>query len=125
MELSDRVLVHQIHPLKLGVDWGTAFLAAWCFWRHHPVLAVVTGFLPSILTSLALIKWADLGPYRTSAVGRRLARGMTPRIEGARLVGLLPFWGGAWVHLPFPMIAGIVWILACWGWALRPRARDP
>lgn len=125
MSPEDRILFHQIHPLKLAVDWGTAFLSAWSFWEHHLVLAFVAGFLPSILTSLALIRWADLGPYRTSTVGRRLANGMTHSVEAGRFLGLLPFWGGAWAHLPVLMITGIVWILACWGWALRPPARNP
>lgn len=119
MEPRDRILYHQIHPLKLAVDWGTASVAAWCFWAHHLALALGIGFVPSVLTTIALVQWADLGRYRTSRVGRRLARGMTPRVEGARLLGLLPFWGGAWIHLPLPMVAGVAWILACWGWALR------
>jgi len=125
VEPRDRILYHQIHPLKLAVDWGTAFVAAGCFWAHQTPLAFTVGFVPSIIASVALIRWSDLGRYRDSELGRRLAHGMTRPVEGARFLGLLPFWGGAWRHEPLLVGAGVAWIIGCWGLALRRPASDP
>ena len=120
MTPSDRLLYHQIHPLKLATDWGSAFLAAGLFWRHQPILGFVVGLVPPILITMVLVGRADLDWLRQSEIGLRLKRSMTRLVEVARLLGLLPLWGGAWYHHPFVMIAGIGWILACWAWVLRP-----
>ena len=118
MNLRERALYHQIHPLKLATDWGTAFGAASLFWQHRPGLALVLGFVPSVLVTIVLIRWVDLEPYRDSAFGRYLGRHMSRRVEAARFLGLVPLWGGAWVHRPAIMVAGFAWILACWFWGL-------
>lgn len=60
MELHDRLLYHQIHPVKLVTDAGTAAVAAICFWRHEPLLGAAVGFVPSVLVTAALLRWVDL-----------------------------------------------------------------
>jgi hypothetical protein len=59
----DRILYHQIHPLKLFTDVVTAFGAAVLLWRHQLGAALALGFPPSFAVSAALIRWADLEPY--------------------------------------------------------------
>jgi hypothetical protein len=122
MELRDRILYHQIHPLKLATDWGTAFGAAYLLWRHAPLPALLLGIIPSVVVSMVLVRWADLAPYRDSSFGRSLRHHMSPSVEGARLLGLVPFWGGAWQQRPVLMVSGVLWILGCWAWGLRPKA---
>jgi hypothetical protein len=119
MQLRERVLYHQIHPLKLSTDIGTAIVATALFWQRQAGLALVVGFVPSILVSAALIRWGNLEPYRTSAFGRYVARFMTRRIELARLAGLLPLWIGAWRQRPAFIVVGVAWIVGCWLWGLR------
>jgi len=34
MTLQEKVLYHQIHPLKLITDWGTGLAALYLFWQH-------------------------------------------------------------------------------------------
>jgi hypothetical protein len=114
MEFAERVLYHQIHPVKLLTDVGTAAVAAFLFWSHRAAWALVVGFVPSIAVTVALIRWADLEPYRASAFGRYLRRFMTQRVELARFAGLAPLWGGAWLRRPVVIAAGVVWILGCW-----------
>lgn len=114
MTTADRILYHQIHPLKLATDWGTAAVATLLFWRHQPWLALLAGFVPSIVVTMALVRWAALEPYRDSAFGRYIARFMTRKVEAARLLGLIPLWGGAWVHNPWLSAAGVAWIVLCW-----------
>jgi len=121
MQFAERVLYHQIHPVKLFTDVSTAFIAAALLWNHRPTPALLVGFLPAVLVSAALMRWANLEPYRASRLGRYVAGFMTHRVEVARFAGLLPLWLGAWFRSPLAMAAGIVWILGCWSWGLRRR----
>jgi len=114
MDRAERLLYHQIHPLKLFTDVATAIAAAALLWRHELGAALVVGFVPSIAVSAALIRSANLERYRDSAFGRYVARFMTRRVELARLVGLVPLWGGAWLRRPGIIFGGAVWILTCW-----------
>ena len=119
MERGERVLYHQIHPVKLLTDVTTAIVAAVLLWDHRVALALVVGFVPAIVVSAILLRWADLEPYRQSAFGRYVARFMTRRVELARFAGLIPLWGGAWIRRPAVIAAGAAWILGCWLWGLR------
>ena len=116
---ADRLLYHQIHPLKLFTDISTAAAASLLFWAHRPAAAFLVGFIPSIVVSGALVRWADLEPYRRSAFGKYVAQFMTRRVEVARLAGLLPLWGGAWARRPALILAGVAWIVGCWLWGAR------
>jgi hypothetical protein len=125
MDRAERLLYHQIHPLKLLTDVGTAAAAAALLWAHQLVAALVIGLVPSILMTIALLRWADLDPYRRSRFGRYIRRFMTRRVEAARFAGLVPLWGGAWAHSPPLTLLGVAWIVACWLSGLRRRPSDP
>lgn len=123
MDRQERLLYHQIHPLKLAADVATAAIAAALLWHHRLALALAVGFVPSILTSVMLVRWVNLEPYKRSAFGHYVRGFMTRRVELARLAGLFPLWGGAWLRRA-PLIAvGVLWILGCWLWGLRLTAR--
>lgn len=125
MEHNERVLYHQIHPLKLLTDVGTAIVATALFWRHRAGAAILVGFVPSIVITVILLRWADLEPYRRSAFGQYVRRFMTRRVEAARFAGLVPLWGGAWLGRPWLIAAGAAWIVGCWLWGrLRVRPGD-
>ena len=119
MNQRERLLYHQIHPLKLVTDVGTAALAATAFWHHALLIGLAVGFVPSVLVTVGLLRWADLEPYAVSAFGRYIRRFMTRRVEAARLAGLVPLWGGAWVHRPAVIGFGALWIFGCWLWGIR------
>jgi len=119
MEFAERVLYHQIHPLKLFTDVSTAFVAAALLWAHRFGEAIIVGFVPAIVVSAMLLRWADLEPYRASRFGHYVSRFMTRGVEAARFAGLLPLWIGAWYRSPIVMVAGVVWIAGCWLWGLR------
>ena len=119
MSSADRLLYHQIHPLKVLTDVSTAATACFLFWEHRTVAALLVGFLPSIVVSVLLVRWADLEPYRRSAFGRYVGRFMTRRVELARFAGLIPLWGGAWVRSLGLIVVGAVWIVGCWLWGMR------
>ena len=119
MDRRDRLLYHQIHPLKLATDVATAGVAAFAFWQHELFLGFAIGFGPSVLVTAALLTWANLDRYAASAFGRYVRRFMTRWVEAARLAGLIPLWGGAWTHRPAIIGVGALWILCCWLWGLR------
>jgi hypothetical protein len=123
MDLRERVLYHQIHPLKLATDVGTAIVATGLLWNHHAVIALVVGFVPSMLVTIMLLRWADLERYRDSPFGRYVASFMTRRVEAARFAGLVPLWVGAWWRRPSIIAAGAVWIAGCWLCGLRAGAK--
>ena len=126
MERGERLLYHQIHPLKLFTDVTTAIAAAGLLWTHRLGLAVLIGWVPSIAVSAALLRWADLEPYRASAFGRYVRRFMTRRVELARFAGLILLWGGSWLRRPALIAAGAAGILACWLAGIRnPVSNDP
>ena len=127
MDRSERLLYHQIHPLKLATDIATAAVSAILLWHHRLVFALAIGFVPSIVVSIVLVRSVDLERYRRSAFGRYVARFMTRRVEVARLAGLIPLWGGAWLQSSTLVVLGVVWIVGCWllGFAPPNAARSP
>ena len=119
MEQRERLLYHQIHPVKLATDVTTAAVGVALLWQHRLGLALLVGFVPSIVVSIFLVTWGNLEQYRSSAFGRYVGRFMTRRVELARFAGLLPFWGGAWLHQPVLIVFGALWIVGCWLRGLR------
>lgn len=114
MDRRERLLYHQLHPVKLTTDVATAAVSAILLWQHRLASAVVIGFVPSIVMSVILVRWGDLERYRRSAFGRYVSRFMTRRVELARLAGLIPLWGGAWLRSPTLIALGVLWIAGCW-----------
>src|SRR5262249_10585830 len=55
MTSADRERYHQLHPLKLLIDWSTAVVGGGLLWGRHPAAAVVVGFGPSIVVSSAFL----------------------------------------------------------------------
>lgn len=122
MDERNRILYHQIHPLKLLTDGTAEVISLPLFWQHRLRPALVLHFLPPILASFALVRWADLEPYRRSAFGRYIARAMTPQMQAARLLGDLVMVLGAWKRRPLIILGGAGLVL--FGW-LRGRLRAP
>jgi hypothetical protein len=120
MNSRERQIYHQIHPLKLTTDVVSALVAATFFWQHSLALALAVGLLPPVVASVLVLRFANLDRYRDSRIGDYIGRNMTRAVEVARLAGLLPLWGGAWLQRGFIIAVGIVWILLCWLWCFRP-----
>jgi hypothetical protein len=128
---QERILYHQVHPLKLITDWGMAMLAAWLLWQHRLVLGLATGFIPSAVVTIPLTQFADLDRLKHTALGRYVAvhnggtgrasrhfsitRGsMTHAMEATRLAGLVIFWVGAWARQLWLLPVGVAVVLAGW-----------
>ena len=96
MTREEKILYHQIHPLKLLTDCTVGFAALPLLWQRRLRAALLVMFAPAILVSVLLIRYADLKPYKRSAFGRYVKRYMTKEMQGMRFAGYLIMALGAW-----------------------------
>lgn len=114
MTLKEKVLYHQIHPLKLTADIGCEPVSLYFFWHHDLALGLATHFVPPIAASLLLIPCADFEAIKRSRAGAYLRRNMTRIVEGVRFAGDIVMVLGAWFHRPPLIIAGLAVIVISW-----------
>ena len=55
MSLRERILYHQIHPVKLAVDLASGLLSAWVIWNHKLWMAMAVARLPPVIVILGWI----------------------------------------------------------------------
>jgi hypothetical protein len=121
MDLPEKVLYNQIHPVKLFTDWFTTFISFVLVWFQKLSAGLIVAFVPTLIVRLILIRFADLERYKASLFGRYVARYMTRAAQAVRLTGYALAAIGAWTHfLPLVPI-GIAVILVGWGWGLLFR----
>ena len=114
MTLKEKILYHQIHPLKLTADIGCEPVSLYFFWQHDLVLGLATHLVPPIAASLILICCADFEAIKSSKAGAYLQRHMTRTIEGIRLAGDIVMVFGAWLHRPSLIVAGLALVVIAW-----------
>jgi hypothetical protein len=114
MDLKERSLYHQVHPLKLAVDVGTAATSLFLLWQRQLYLALAVMWLPSIFVSAMLIRFGSFENVRDSRVGELLRQRMTHSVEALRFVGLGIAAFGAWFRSAAAIVAGVLLIGACW-----------
>jgi hypothetical protein len=114
MNFADKVLYHQIHPLKLGTDILASLVSLYFFWQHRLLIGLLLHLAPPIIASLVVIHTVDLEPQRQSAFGQYVKRMMTRKIEAIRLSGDIVMILGAWFR-SLPLIgAGLAIVIAGW-----------
>lgn len=114
MNLQEKSLYHQIHPAKLFVDWSTGLIALYFFWQQDLLAAVIIAVVPSVVTSLIIVQFTDLEPYKPSAFGRYVKQYMTQAMQAIRLLGYLVMAIGAWYHILWLIPAGLLVIVFGW-----------
>jgi len=114
MDIRERALYHQIHPVKLFTDVSTSFASLFLIWQHDLLVGLVVGILPSIVVSAVLIRCANLEKFRQSSFGRYVGKYMTSRMQAVRLLGQVVGWLGAWYHIVLAVVLGYVVILLGW-----------
>jgi hypothetical protein len=115
LTLKEKILYHQVHPLKLAVDIGCEPVSLYYFWRHDILLGLATHFIPPIAATLLVIRYVDLEPYKSSKTGGYLRRHMTAGVQAVRLIADLGMIASAWRHQPLLIVAAVVAIVAAWG----------
>lgn len=114
MILKEKMLYHQIHPLKLFVDISTSILTTYFAWQHNIVWFLMLFLIPSVIVTVLLIKYADLDRLKNSAVGKYVGLYMTRAIETIRMGGQIIMWVAAWFHFPILIAIGVLVIIGGW-----------
>jgi hypothetical protein len=112
--LPERMLYHQVRPLKLATDFSTAIASLLLLGRHQLGLALAVMWIPSVLVSAALLRFGDFSAIRDGAIGAYLRRYMTRNMEAVRFLGLGVAAVGAWVHLAWPIVLGAMLVAGGW-----------
>ncbi|MDL1898873.1 hypothetical protein FBQ82_21740, partial [Anaerolineae bacterium CFX7] len=61
MTFKEKMLYHQIHPLKLLTDISIGvFVTPYLLWQHNIFWFLILFLLPSVIVTFLLIKFADL-----------------------------------------------------------------
>jgi hypothetical protein len=111
---KEKYLYHQIHPLKLMVDFSTGFTTTYLAWQHNTTLFLVLFLLPSVIITLLLFKYADLERFKNSPLGTYIKKHMTSTIELIRFAGQIIMWIAGWLHLPVLIAIGFFVIAGAW-----------
>lgn len=114
MTRKEKLLYHQIHPLKLLADCTVGFAALPLLWRHRLRAALLVVFIPAILASVLIIRYVDLEPYKRSPFGRYVELYMTKEMQGVRFAGYLIMMLGAWHRKPWLTPSGVLVVLFGW-----------
>ena len=111
---QEKELYQQIHPAKLATDIASFVLSTYIIWVHQLIFGVLAGFIPAIIASVIVVRYADLDRYATSLLGRYVAKYMTRTMEAVRFVGLFVSWVGAWYHIWWIIGVGILIVILAW-----------
>src|SRR5262249_35134616 len=124
LTLKEKILYHQVHPLKLTTDVGSEPLSLYFFWHRNLSLGLATHFVPPIVVSLVLICFGNVEAIKRSRAGAYLRRHMTRTVEGIRFAGDIAMVLGAWFHHLSLMIVGVAVIVTAWcsGWFRKADA---
>lgn len=114
MTREEKILYHQIHPLKLLTDATAGFAALPLLWHRRLRAALLVTLVPPILVSAVIIRYVDLEPYRRSPLGRYVEQYMTRRMQGVRLAGYLIMAVGAWYRRLWLVPLGCLVVLLGW-----------
>lgn len=114
MDIQEKKLYHQIHPLKLLTDWVTGVIALYLLWSHQIITALIVMFIPSILVSIVIIKYVNLEKMKKSSFGSYIQRFMTKGMEIVRFFGFAIMILGAWFNLISLIFCGLIIILIGW-----------
>lgn len=114
MNLKSKQLYHQIHPLKLLVDFSTAFVSLYFLWIHELVLGLIIAIIPSIVTSYLMLNFMDFVKQENSGLGKYVALYMSRKIEGMRFMGFIIMVIGAWYDYSIIIIIGLLLVVLAW-----------
>jgi hypothetical protein len=110
----EKELYHQIHPAKLVTDIVVTPFSTYLIWIHQLILGVLGAFIPSIVASIIVLKYANLDRYAATPLGRYVGKFMTRTMEAVRFGGLLVVWVGAWYQNPWVIGLGILIVAMAW-----------
>ncbi len=114
MDFGEKVLYHQIHPAKLAADVGGSLASTYLMWRRRFVAAMLAAFVPAVVASVLVIRYADLEKRKHSPFGRYIGRYMDRRVEAWRFFGQVVVWVGAWYRVGKLVPIRVAIVVAAW-----------
>lgn len=114
MDLKEKKLYHQIHPLKLLTDWITGAISLYLLWFHQFIMAFIVMFIPAIVISFVVIRYVNLEKLKTTSLGNYMRVSMTKAMEVVRFLGFAIAALGALYHFIWVILCGIIIILFGW-----------
>lgn len=70
MKLQEKILYHQIHPLKLFTDLSAGIVALYPLWQNNLLTALLISFMPPMIVSFMHIRLVNLEKYKQSSSGK-------------------------------------------------------
>jgi hypothetical protein len=116
--MDDRVLLHQVHPLKLAADVSASVISNTLLWRHRPLAGIVTRLALPIAGSAIVLTAADVERLRGTAVGRYVLANMSTAAVAVRLAGDMVMALGSWYRRPRWIALGLLIVAAGWSQGL-------
>jgi hypothetical protein len=120
MGLAGRVLVHQVHPAKIGADVAASIVSDVLLWKARPKAAIVVRVLLPLAGSAAVLRSADLDALAGTGRGRYVLAHMPPSAQAVRLAGDALMGLGAHRRRWTLIIAGAAVVVAGWSHAAWP-----
>ena len=120
MRATEKVLVHQVHPAKIGADVTASIVSNILLWRARPKAAVVVRVVLPVAGSAAVLWLADLEALERTRRGRYVLTHMPPSAQAVRLAGDAVMGLGAHRRSVALLLAGAGVIVAGWSHGVWP-----
>lgn len=118
MTLQEKNLYQQIHPARLIADWASGIAACYLFWQNDIWFGVALSFVPSLIVSLLVIRFADLEKIQQSKFGDYFKRTYNKKVDLIRFAGFVVAAGASWWQNIPGVAAGFAVILGTWTYGL-------
>ena len=115
MDFNEKVLYHQIHPAKLAADVSGSIVSTYLMWRRRFAWAMLAAFLPAVVASVLVARYADLERRKHSRFGRYMRIYVDRRfLDAWRFFGQVVMWVGAWYRVGKLIPIGCAIVVAAW-----------
>ena len=121
MQVADKVLVHQVHPAKIGADAMASVVSNALLWRGRTKAALAVRAVLPVAGSVAVLTLADLDALAQTAPGRYVLAHMPPSAQAVRLAGDALMGLGARRRSVALLLVGATAVAAGWSHAAWPR----
>ena len=121
MQLASKIVVHQVHPAKIGADVTASVASNTLLWRGRPKAALTVRIVLPAVGSLAVLTLANLDALAQTAPGRYMLAHMPPSAQAVRLACDALMGLGAHRRSFALLLAGAAVIAAGWSHTVWPR----
>ena len=120
---DQRILVHQVYPLKLAFDIGGSLVSLVLLWQHRLVSGLVVHYLAPVIGSAIVLRIVDVDQLAETPAGRYVLQHMPPPMVALRLAGDTLMEVAAWRRQPEYIVLGVLVVLLGWSHGLLVKAR--